>query len=464
LSLILRNPKFQFVDSGGLPYAGGTLTFYLTGTQTPEDTYSNQGLSTVNANPITLNSAGWPATDIFLSPTKKYKVVLKDSSGNTIWTVDPVSTTDFAVVPLWSTTAGDPNGQLAGTAASSGVLPSMAWDRTNAIVYICTTTGSSSTAVWTAINAQAATAVVSPPQGYLRMTSETPVIITEVSAGTAVYYTPFVGNLVPIWNGSRMVPTEFVELTLSLVASHAASQIYDVFVFSNSGVLTQVTGPAWATPTAGSGDRGTGASTTELARLNGYWVNKVQITARNGSTTYTVGANLATYVGSIFMDGTNGQLTCHRAWGASRKWGVWNAYNRQRLYLKAGDSTASWTYNTNAFRPSNNATTNSLTVFQGLAEEWYGLRFGQRVFVNSAAAASASNGIGWNSTTAASGRTGYGQSDTQNGHNLISEYTQAPALGINVVTALETSPVPASVNVTWSGGEDDMILSAEWRG
>jgi putative ABC transport system permease protein len=35
------------------------------------------------------------------------------------------------------------------------------------------------------------------------------------------------------------------------------------------------------------------------------------------------------------MDGTNGQVTCHRSFGQSRKWGLWNAYNRRPLYLKA---------------------------------------------------------------------------------------------------------------------------------
>ena len=38
-----------------------------------------------------------------------------------------------------------------------------------------------------------------------------------------------------------------------------------------------------------------------------------------------------------------------------------------------------------------------------------------------------------------------------------------PSLGINVITALETCPL-ANGNITWFGGEDDMILSAQWRG
>ncbi len=151
MSRLLPIPKFQFENSAGLPYAGGSLEFYLTGTSTPQDVYTSEALAGA-ASTRTLNSAGWPDTDIFLSPSVKYKVILKDSSGDPIWTVDPVSTTDFAVVPLWSTTAGTPTGNTAGTAASSGVLPSMVWDRTNNRMYVCTTTGSAATAVWTAVN------------------------------------------------------------------------------------------------------------------------------------------------------------------------------------------------------------------------------------------------------------------------------------------------------------------------
>jgi hypothetical protein len=466
MALSLRSVVFQFVDSNGRPYAGGSLTFYESGTSTPLDTYSDVALSTPNTNPVALNSAGWPETNIFLQNVL-YRVVLKDSSGNTIWVRDDIASTDLASVMILKVGSGNPNGNVAGTAGSSGVLPTGYWDYTNAIEYRCTTTGNAATAVWTALNASSAIPTVIAPQGYLTATSGTPIITSDVVAGTAVYYTPFVGNLVPIYNGSSMIPTTFTELTLTLVAQHLASQIYDVFVFSDDGVPTLVTGPAWTTPTAGSGARGTGSSTTELTRLNGYWVNAVQISARNGSTTYTIAANQATYVGSIFMDGTNGQLTCHRSWGQSRKWGIWNAYNRQPLYLKAGDSTASWNYNTATIRASNNAAANSLTVFSGLPEEWFDLEFRQFVTIETTASGRANTGIGWNSTTAMSGRFGnaYAVTDADSaGSDAVASYLQVPSLGINVVTALENAVDTADTNMTWFGGEDDMVLSAKWRG
>jgi hypothetical protein len=455
----------QPLNSTPSVYAGGKLLFYASETSSPLATYSDEGLSIANANPIILNSAGFPDVAIFLQ-NRPYKVVLKDSNDITNTTVDPYYVTDLKSVCITKVCLGSPSGVVEGTAGSPGVLATQYWDAQNFILYFCTTTGSAATAQWTTVNASAAIPTVVQPQGYLTLTSGTPVITGDVNAATPVFYTPFTGNLILIYNGSRHVPTEFTELTLDLVSAHAVNAIYDVLVFSNNGVLTAVTGPAWTTATAGSGARGTGAGTTQLSRLNGYWVNTVSMTGRNGSSTYSIGANLATYVGSIFMDGTNGQVSCHMSWGQSRKWGVWNCFNRQPIYLKAGDSTASWTYGTNALRTSNNATANSLTVFSGLPEERYHRRFGQKMTGTVGAGSNdARTGIGWNSTSSASGRLGYGGLSTgnTNGANMLAEFQQVPSLGINVVTALETCPL-ANGNITWFGGEDDMILSAQWRG
>jgi hypothetical protein len=46
---------------------------------------------------------------------------------------------------------------------------------------------------------------------------------------------------------------------------------------------------------------------------------------------------------------------------------------------------------------------------------------------------------------------------------MLAEFLQVPSLGINVVAALETCPF-ANGSITWFGGEDDMVLSAKWRG
>jgi hypothetical protein len=477
------NPLPQFSDSTPTMYAGAKLFFYATGTSTKLNTYTTKALSVANPNPVVLNSAGRLPNDVFLQDLE-YKVVLapstdSDPPSSPIWTADPVSHRDSLLVAKTLTGAGSPNGSVAGTAGSSSVLPDFYWDYTNSILYVCTTTGTSSTAVWTAINASSATPAVPPPQGRLTPTSATPVISTEVAAGTAVYYTSYTGNLVPIYNGSTMVPTEFSELTLSLVASHALNTIYDVFVFSNSGVLTLVTGPAWSNSAASAGSRGTGAGTTQLARVKGLWTNAVSMTARNGSTTYTVGANLGTYLGSIFIDGTAGQITCHNTYRQSAKWGIWNAYNRVPIILKAGDTTAGWTIGgggSGAFRALNGLAANSLTTFSGLPEQTYDFSSYLRASFTGTTSQTAQfySSIGVNTAITAAGIVGtYGTifgsgvfgnftvTDVANGKHFLPSGT----IGINVITHIEAYTVSgASAPAAVAGGEASNLLTGTWLG
>lgn len=305
------------------------------------------------------------------------------------------------------------------------------------------------------------------PQCRLTLVSATPVITSDQTAKTAVFLTPYNGNLMPIpINGTVFTIKQFSELTLTLNGTnYVAGNIYDVFASvdpADGSTVIVGSGPAWTTATAGSGARGTGVGTTELVILNGLNVNKNAITLRNNATTYSIIAKGALYVGSIYVDTTNGQLNCHTSFGQSRKWGVWNAFNRVPVYLKAGDSTASWTYAINTWRPSNNSTANSLTVFQGLPEESYNIEFVQRASIT--ASGESQNGIGFNSTTATSGKTGFsgnsGVANVNTFDDLSSKFLTPPSLGINVFTALENT---IGNTTTFNGTESFMLLTAAWR-
>jgi len=148
------NPFTQHFDSNGDPLSGGKLYFYETGSSTvPADTYTEPTLTpgNENTNPVVLNSRGEAATDIYLDPSVTYRVVLKTSADVTIWTADnyrdPAADTD-AVVAVYP---GNPNVNIAGTAGTfGGIGSSMVFDSVNQILYVCTTTGTASTAVWTA--------------------------------------------------------------------------------------------------------------------------------------------------------------------------------------------------------------------------------------------------------------------------------------------------------------------------
>jgi len=79
------------VDGNGAPYAAAKATFYLTGTTTPQNTYSDAGLSSANTNPVVADANGrFP--DIYLSAAR-YKVVLTTSADVAIDTLDPVDAT-----------------------------------------------------------------------------------------------------------------------------------------------------------------------------------------------------------------------------------------------------------------------------------------------------------------------------------------------------------------------------------
>jgi hypothetical protein len=351
---------------------------------------------------------------------------------------------------------------------------------TMTLVYLGT--GSGGGGNWQAVNYQqfgfTPASVNVTPQGYLGLLSGAgggPILSgSDVTAATTIYYTPYVGNLIPIWNGSTFSPLPFTELSLALSASaQGANGIYDACVFNNSGTLTLVFGPAWATATAGSGARGSGVASAQITRINGIWVNAVAITGNNGVTSYSIPVNQCTIVGSVFIDGTAGQVSGYRTWGSSRKFGVWNFYNRVPICLLAGDSTANWSYTTATVREANGSTTNTAAVFTGLAEEEIVTEYKNYLIASSDNSAGDSAGgivgVGYNSTTVFSGTQGQfshqasGTATTLNINNVVSgNYVAPPSLGVNNVNALEKAI--GNHGFQGNGTQANMLLSACYRG
>jgi hypothetical protein len=82
-------PFLTPVDGNGVPRAGATLSFFQTGTSTPQNTFTDSTLVTPNANPVVSDSNGlFPP--IYLGAPFDYKAILKDASGVTIATRDPL--------------------------------------------------------------------------------------------------------------------------------------------------------------------------------------------------------------------------------------------------------------------------------------------------------------------------------------------------------------------------------------
>lgn len=235
--------------------------------------------------------------------------------------------------------------------------------------------------------------------GRLTLTSGTPVLTSTVSSATTVYFTPYKGNLIPITlDGVNFFFTTFSEMsqaTTDATLSPAAvgtSKVYDVFVWSNSGTLEATRGPAWSTSTS----RGTGAGTSQLTLVNGYYVNAVAIT--NGP-----GVNLGLYVGTI---GSNGSSTIDFILGGSASGGtagvlnVWNNYNRVMAHATTIDNGATYTYTSSTPRQPRASSGNQVSFVSGLAEDAVQACYNQSFNLNTAIGANASVGISLDSTSA----------------------------------------------------------------
>ena len=86
---LLPVPKIQFLDLNGNPLAGGKVETFISGTSTPQATFTDQTGATPNANPVILDAAG--RSDIWLTPGLSYRITVKNSSDVQQWSVDGVT-------------------------------------------------------------------------------------------------------------------------------------------------------------------------------------------------------------------------------------------------------------------------------------------------------------------------------------------------------------------------------------
>lgn len=281
------------------------------------------------------------------------------------------------------------------------------------------------------------------PQGRLTLQTATPVMTTTQAAKTAIFYSPYVGDEIRLYNGTTMVLTTFTELMVATTdttkspAAIGASKCNDWFVWNDAGTIRIGHGPDWtndATRSAG----------TALVRVNGLWLNNASITngpaAQRGTYVGTTRSNASSQLDWIF--GTSAVN------GGAALLNVWNAYNRVDVGTKVSDSTASWVYGTNAWRSANGSNNNSVSFVSGLAEDSPNCIYS--IIVNGAAAGSLT-GVGLDSTSAPSGNTAYVSLvgyQTPYAGNL----TYGPQLGAHFFQALEWGTVNSWQGDGGSGG------------
>jgi hypothetical protein len=536
---LVPNGKQCFTKTNGAPATSGSINMFVPNTTAPKATWLDSGQTMLNTQPIQLDGNGCAViygTGIYRQQLFDGPVMAGLTTGILIWDQLVADPSSFGALAWGGIAGGTPNaitvnfpgfsavdgsplqfqlnatntgaatitvGSLTNIAVTkpgpSGPIPVVAGDLTAGnvlqVVYVAASNTFAITGP-TPVGGAAAVSVITSPQGYLTLSNDpnNPVQSTDVSAAATIYYTPYTGNIIPIWNGTTFTNFTFNQLQLALSASQVANTIYDACVFSNAGVPTIVATPAWTNSTAGASARGTGAGTPQIARISGIWVTSNQITGLNGAGSFTIPVNQCTYVGSFYTDATAGQVSAHVNYGQNRKFGVWNAYNRQTLQVKEGDATASWSYNTATIRAANNVpatyaqatfnqgsgtAANGITVLSGLPEEPYSFTFIQRIEISvggmTVTTAEQQIGVGLNSITAftgtvgdfqaAAGVTGGATVASVDLKNMVTAtWTSPPLIGVNVVTAAETAVVPLNGTKTQFGTETNMLLLARWRG
>ena len=105
----LAGAGWQFFDNNGDPLTGGLIYTYAAGTTTPQTTYTDSTGAVANTNPIVLDAAGRPASEVWLTTGVNYKFIIKTSTGTTLGTYD-----NIAGVPASSITSLRINGSTSG--------------------------------------------------------------------------------------------------------------------------------------------------------------------------------------------------------------------------------------------------------------------------------------------------------------------------------------------------------------
>ena len=243
--------------------------------------------------------------------------------------------------------------------------------------------------------------------GRLTLTSGTAVTITDVTAATNVYFTPFGGNQVALYDGvSAWAYHTLTEKTLSL-SGLAADTNYDVFVYDSLGLTLEAV--AWTDGTTRA---------TALVLQDGVYV-------KSGATTRR-------YLGTFRTTATIGQTE-----DSLEKRYLWNVNQRKPRAVRRIEATNSWTYASASYQSANASTANRIGVVVGLAEDAIEVSVHAHVIQSNTQIGAV--GIGLDSTSTNSAIVSGVSSGPVGGqrHQISARYVGVPGLGFHYLQWLE---------------------------
>lgn len=304
-------------------------------------------------------------------------------------------------------------------------------------------------------------------QGRLSLQTTKPIMDQSVPNGTGVYYMPFTGNIISLWQDPHWVPRQLAaEIYCTLDATNwATSNNYDFFLALDSGTLRLGYGPAWTSGTA----RGTGAGTTQIQQYAGLWLNTNQITLRYDSThTFTVGAFAATYVGTGRCGVTAGIIKMEfsatpATGGNNNKLFLWNAYNRVKYTAYSRDSDNIWAVPTSWTMANSSYGNNSVSWIDGLGQSFVTARNIENMYPDTSVGVSMRAGVCLDNSNASNGLAGEFYSNTVNVCGTVFGWDTTPGLlGVHYYAAVEMRTAGTTVSAQGAGtGRQMQLLEVE---
>lgn len=393
VATLAPNAQPQFLTAAGAVCASCTLETYIAGTSTPLATCASSSMSaaatctTSNGTTITLNSAGQvPNGSLYLIPGLTYKFILKTSGGSTIWTQDnigslqhvsidrlrlatnsvtiasgaiTVSESQYAVDTESAASADDLDTITASTATGTGSLLLLTPANVSRVVTVRDGAGNIQLAngVNLSLNDSASSLLLyyngsnwvevsrSGPgqidvgivEGRLTLESGVPISTTDQTAKTTMYFTPYRGNRIALFDGTYWALYTFTQRELAL-GTLTDDLPYDVFIYNNSGTL-MLEFTAWTNATTRA---------TALTTQDGVYVK--------------TGATTRRYLGTFRTETTT------TTEDSLAKRFLWNYYNRVPRTLLVRETTDTWTYTTATYQQARGQASNQLAVVVGVAE------------------------------------------------------------------------------------------------
>jgi hypothetical protein len=277
------------------------------------------------------------------------------------------------------------------------------------------------------------------PGGRLTLQSATPVMPSNASPTSIIYYAPYVNQFVPIWNGSTLQQYNFcsslsdqvgLSIDMGSSATWPNASSFDIYVTLNTGTPV-LAGVQWTNPTTRA---------TLLSIFGGMLTNATTATMRlTTTTTISVPANQATFLGTVYTGNGNGTTSfiygSAASGGGAAFFGICNYYNKVLFNTIVEDNGAPYTYTSSTVRQARASAGNQIAYIQSDSERAANFYYEADSQLVNAGGALLSTGVG----TTTSNVINFSTYEVPNSLSRHSTVSQISGAGLITISANESS-------------------------